>query len=302
MHTLSSIVAGIAWDPEIRGFLTVVVAVAVLMGSIYLLLGTNLGTRLGFLVALAGFFGWMVILGAFWWIKPSATGPQGRVPAWEAEEINTGNLADARLDKARDLDTSNLPDPATLDDASEAEFEEIAAEEESALAGWSLIAASDPSRGEAQAVVDAVLTDGSYPGISASSDYVTLYAFEIGGKPERRSDSVWDRVTNKLTNSLRITSPPHYAIVQVCLTTPESRPEAAQPGEAPPPLECDNATDVISVVMVRDLGQVRMLPAVITIVSAMIFGLLCYMLHVRDRRVEEHRSAPLPAPTTTGGA
>jgi hypothetical protein len=294
--TLSAILAGIAWDPQIRGFLTVVVGVAVLMGSIYLLLGTNLGNRLGFMLALTGFFGWMVILGLFWWVKPSATGPQGRVPAWEAEEINTGDLSQAHLAEAREIDTSQLPDPATLDEATADEFEAIAAEEELSLAGWSLIAASDPSRGEAQAVVDEVLTDGSYPGIDASTDYVTQYAFEIGGKPERQSDGVFDRVANKITNSLRITSPSHYAVVQVCLTTPGSRPEAAQPGEAPPSPECDTGTETISVVLLRDLGQVRLLPALVTLASGLIFGVLCYMLHVRDRRVEEHRSAPLPTP------
>ena len=35
--------AGIAWDPHIRGVLAVLTGVAVLCGSVYLLLGTNLG-------------------------------------------------------------------------------------------------------------------------------------------------------------------------------------------------------------------------------------------------------------------
>jgi hypothetical protein len=298
--SLSTLMAGIAWDPQIRGFLTVVVAVAVLIGSIYLLLGTNLGTRLGFLVALTGFFGWMVILGLFWWVKPSATGPQGRVPAWEVEEINTGDLSQAELEEARDLASgladARLPDPTTLEDATAAEFEEIAAEVDPSLNDWKLIAPSDPSRGEAQAVVDEVLTGGQYPGVDASSDYVTQYAFETGGKPPPESDSIRDRVSNKVTNSLRLTHPPHYAVIQVCLTTPETRPEEAQPGQRPPSPECDTNTDVISVVLVRDLGQVRLLPAMVTIISALFFGLLCYMLHVRDRRVVENRSAPLPTP------
>ena len=37
------LLAGIAWDPQLRGFLAVAVGVVVLMGSVYLLLGTNLG-------------------------------------------------------------------------------------------------------------------------------------------------------------------------------------------------------------------------------------------------------------------
>ena len=41
-----------------------VVGIVVLCGSVYLLLGTNLGARLGFLVAMAGLFGWLTLLGS----------------------------------------------------------------------------------------------------------------------------------------------------------------------------------------------------------------------------------------------
>ena len=49
----------IAWEPELRGILIVIIAVVVLCGSIYMILATNLGARLGFLVALAGLTGWL---------------------------------------------------------------------------------------------------------------------------------------------------------------------------------------------------------------------------------------------------
>jgi hypothetical protein len=294
IHTL----AGIGWQPEIRGLLTVAVGVAVLMGSVYLLLATNLGNRLGFMVALAAFFGWMTILGIFWWIKPSATGPAGDPPRWEVEEVNYGDLGQAILDEAHDLDTSDLPSPDDLRALTPAEFEQVAAEEEPLLNEWKLIPESDTAYGEAKATVDAELTNGNYLGIDASSDYEGTYAFETGGKPERDGDGVLDRVVYKFTDTFaHPTNPTHYAIVQVCPTTLESRPEAAEPGAAPPTLECDESADTISVIMVRDLGQRRTLPALITIISGLLFGLLCYMLHVRDRVVVEHRSAPLPAPT-----
>src|SRR3546814_5128049 len=67
MQTLN-LIAGIAFDPTIRGIRAVGVGVVVLMGSVYLLLATNTGTRLGFLLALTGFFGWMAIMGSIWWI------------------------------------------------------------------------------------------------------------------------------------------------------------------------------------------------------------------------------------------
>ena len=66
------VIAGIGWEPEIRGALTVLVGTAVLMGSVWLILTTNLGNRVGTLNALAGFFGWMAIMGAVWWSMASA--------------------------------------------------------------------------------------------------------------------------------------------------------------------------------------------------------------------------------------
>mgnify|MGYP006286612947 CR=1 FL=1 len=67
MHTVN-VFAGLAFDPGIRGILVVMVGVAVLIGSVYLILSTNLGNRLGLLVALAGLFGWLTILTLVWWI------------------------------------------------------------------------------------------------------------------------------------------------------------------------------------------------------------------------------------------
>ena len=42
--------------------LVVVAGIVLFCGSIYLLLGTNLGARLGFLVAFTGLMGFMVVL------------------------------------------------------------------------------------------------------------------------------------------------------------------------------------------------------------------------------------------------
>ena len=79
--------AGIGWEPEIRGLLTVVVASAVLMGSVWLLLVTNTGVRLGSMIALAGFFGWMFIMALIWWIY--GIGYTGDTPVWEVAEFNS---------------------------------------------------------------------------------------------------------------------------------------------------------------------------------------------------------------------
>ena len=42
-----SALLSITWEPEIRGILTVIIGVVALCGSVYLLLGTNLGVQIG---------------------------------------------------------------------------------------------------------------------------------------------------------------------------------------------------------------------------------------------------------------
>ena len=83
-------VLAFGWNPEIRGILFAHHRLVALCGSVYLLLGTNLGARLGFLVAMAGLFGWMILLGSVWWAY--GIGLQGRPATWEAKEIVVGDL------------------------------------------------------------------------------------------------------------------------------------------------------------------------------------------------------------------
>jgi hypothetical protein len=289
IHTL----AGIAWDPQIRGILAVLVGVVVLGGSIFLLLTTNIGQRLGFMLALTALFGWMTIHGLVWWLYPPGNGPGGRLPAWEIEEVNHGDLGHAALTKAHDLDPAGLPSPADLKEMTPEQVEEVSERDADQLNEWKLLPEGDAARGEAQTTVDAYLAEGNIPGLSTTDTYVYLYAFETGGKPERSGDSVWDRVSNRITNTLRVVHPPHYAIVQLQPAL-EQEEVAGQPPPTPRP---DPNAEVISVVLERDLGQRRLPAALVTLGSGTMFGLLCVMLHKRDQRVAEHRSAPLPATT-----
>lgn len=107
LNALNSLVlAGINWHVTIRGVAVVAVGTAVLMGSIWLILATNIGSRVGTLVALSGFFGWMVIMGIIWWIF--GIGWQGAVPSWHTVDINRGDLSQAAVAKARDLPNKPL--------------------------------------------------------------------------------------------------------------------------------------------------------------------------------------------------
>ena len=61
VHTLASVLAGIAFDPNIRGILVVLVAVVVLIGGPCLILARIMGSRLVVLVCVAELSCWMVV-------------------------------------------------------------------------------------------------------------------------------------------------------------------------------------------------------------------------------------------------
>lgn len=142
-------VLAIGWEPELRGITIVAMAVALLCGSVYLVLSTNLGARLGLLVALAALAGWLMLLGGIWWIY--GIGLRGRDPSWDVKQVVYGEITDATLQKAHDLST------------------------------WTLLPEDDPGRGQVAAAADEVLlneTDGRF----AAGDYVTVAVYDKGGE------------------------------------------------------------------------------------------------------------------------
>ena len=87
----AALVAGLTWEPQIKGALYVAIAVLTLCGSCYLILATNMGARLGFLLAGAGLFGWLFTLGCIWWAY--GRGPVGPDASWKSKGIITGELS-----------------------------------------------------------------------------------------------------------------------------------------------------------------------------------------------------------------
>lgn len=301
MQTLAllsgNVLAGIAFDPTIRGILSVLVGVVVLMGSIYLILATNTGNRLGFLLSLTGFFGWMAIMGIVWWIY--GIGMLGAAPSWQVVEYNANETSEATTPAVRDLDLSVLPqgtdgvDYEKLVDLSEndvAAFDVIENGLEDATGGWKFLPASDPSRGEAEATVSANLPEcATCPfGIDAASDYIVLGGFEVGGKKGLPDNpNRLDRFKNEFAQAVQFKHPKHYAVIQVQKVIEQT----AQPGQAPPLPIADESEPIISVVMIRDIGDKRFPSAVITLASGLMFVLLCWILHERERTLEANLAA-----------
>lgn len=250
----------IEWDPAIRGILSVAVAVAILCGSVYLIVATNAGSRLGFLIAVAGLSGWMAIQGLLWWVY--GQGYVGPSPEWDIVELviseDPGDLSAAQLEEARRLDE------------------------------WDRIPPGDPTRGEAVATASAALTadESRVARFDSEGDFLVLDdgAYEKGGKDP-----------DSLLSELPGPHPEHFAIVQVrqakeqvvfnedqeCREGPET--VCIPFGETPPALEPVRGAPVLSVVMVRDLGSRRLPPALVTVGSLVIFGVACNAMHRRDK-------------------
>lgn len=306
-----AVLASISWSPEIRNILSLTVGVVVLVGSVYLILGTNVGHRLGVLVTLAALFGWLTIMGVVWWIY--GIGMKGEAAHWQVIEINSEPLSDAQTDVVR-----LLPDPDSLPTADEvlADRPDLAEQFEPApgevrkpptlsdlievepglvddpgladqLNGWKLLVPSDPQRGDATATADAALGPDGEKKFDDASQYTILDAYSIGGKEERTDDSMVGRVKHKLLSIWHWRNPPHFAVVQV----QQVIPQVVDPGGAPPPPEADPSKPVISVVMQRDLGDKRFPAFMVTVVFGILFALTCNVLHRRDKAATMARAA-----------
>lgn len=325
MGTFASVLGAIAWDPEIRNILSVAVGVLVLCGSVYLIVATNTGIRSGFLISITGLLGWMATMGIIWWIY--GIGMLGGASHWQVEELNYSgtdyaDLHDATLTEAHsltvlaDLPTAQdlldedpelaqeiLPPELFEEGADEDERDariatitigqiievrpELAEQYEDALDGWQLLPVSDRQRGDASATADAFLGPDGRGLFESSSEYLLRDVFSIGGKPQRSDDSMIGRVAHKLSTMIKFTHPPHYAVVQV---QPVIHQETV-PGEAPPPPVLDEDAPVISVVLVRNLGDKRFPAAMTTLICGALFALCAWVLHRRDSLVAKARAA-----------
>ena len=84
--------AVIHWDPQLRGTFIVLTAVLILPGSVYLLLATNVGAKVGLMLAIAGLSGWLVLLNLLW--LGYGIGYKGVIPGWKVEEVISGDLVE----------------------------------------------------------------------------------------------------------------------------------------------------------------------------------------------------------------
>ena len=257
MDTLQLLATGLTeknlWNPTILGVLVVISAFALFCGSAYLLLATNLGARLGFLVAAACLSGFMVLLSTLWLTTATPlNSPHGRLPGWQVEEALTS------------LDESSIGAVRTI----EADGDVVAATDV-----VNLRPAIDGALVRPAATAEDAGEPSPFARFATATELLTgtgdLRAFETGGGTK---NVLWHH--------------PAYAVVEIC--TAQQEPDVFDQDQ--PTDRCDPLIGTQFVVLQRDLGSMRLTPFVYLLVSGLLFaasllGLHWYELDRRAARV-----------------
>lgn len=252
------------WNPTILGVLVVLSAIGLFCGSVYLLLATNLGARLGFLVSFASLMGFMVLLTTLWWSSGNSgiDPPHGHSPAWKVVEIVT-SPAVSKISVVHDaLTKGTAADPTEL---------------------ANLRPALDAALVRTAPVANVKPVEQPFAKFDASLDYLTDFkgyqTSVIGGGTKRL---FWHNA--------------RYAAVEFCPTAPDT-PVGTSP-------TCDPLQDAGYAILSYNFGSLRepvvfqfWLPSVL-LFGLSLLGLHWYELDARKRK----RAATAPVPVPTPGA
>jgi hypothetical protein len=264
-----SAILAIGWQPELRGILITIIALGTFCGSCYFLLSTNLGARLGFLVALAALAGWMFLMGATWWSY--GKGLLGPDASWSPISGRTVLQTTAAVNQSGALDAPVVvdaaADPTTTANAVDAQFVKD---------GWKKLESSVPSYQQAGAAASVLLEESK---ALANGEFQVVNVFDKGGQ---RSPQLF----NGRVDFIAFFHKPHYAVVEIAPLVKQRD----EPGRAPAKPEIDTTRSHQYVYMIRDLGAKRKPAGFITTGSLAVFLVLCYLLHTRDRRVMANRA------------
>lgn len=254
------------WYPTILGILVVVFATLLFVGSIYLLLGTNVGGRLALLVTFTALSGFMVLLSGLWVTTASPLNTiKGRIPAWEVLEV----VEDPSL--AQTTEVHDIIDAGRKVDEIEAA---------------NVKASVDENLVTVQALPNAAEEiEQKFARFAAVTDYLTLDTYEIGGSQPNPLE-------------FELTHTPLYAVVEFC----EVKQVEVVFGTAPPAPECAASSNQSGfVVLQRDLGSLRVPPTVALGSSILLFVLGLLALHWREKdEAEAKRRAEGTPPSGDG--
>jgi hypothetical protein len=273
MFSLVNLLA-VNWSPAIRGYLIVIISVTVFCGSIYMILGTNLGARLGFLIAATGLAGWMAMMGVVWMVY--GIGLKGKEPTWKFKEIVVGKemLGESKYAVSRD---PAIPDNTTPG---------------LKVNGWTRLADDNGGRGQAIAAADEVIQIEAKALKAGEYDPVAVYDFGGERWPMYTKSKVsfgGRKFGDWNMDYFAFFHKAHYVLVQVQPVVKQ----ATEPGKAPPKVIRNDKVPSYFVLMERDLGNKRRPAFLITLGSSLLFALFALSLHKREEVVTRNR-AELP--------
>lgn len=255
------LLAALTWDPQIRGAAIVFAGIVLLPGSVYLLLATNMGAKMGLVLAVTGLAGWMTIMAAVWLVF--GIGLKGPAPEWKVQEAFSGPVSQSLLPVTEGFPEGKWeelrPGDAELADA-QAKADELLAPGEAPAAG---------EHGGGESKPDPITERFDSP-FSDTSDYVLLDGYKYGGE----------------NYFLTLRHRPHYVLIQVKPALFEEPPAGLKP-------QPDLTADTTTIVMIRDLGHLRLPPFLVMAFSGLVFGVCCWNLHERDKEIMRARATAL---------
>lgn len=258
LNLAHSFVTASIWYPTILGVLVVIAAIVLFIGSIYLLLGTNLGARLGFLVTFTSLMGFLMILSVLWLTTASPLeSPKGRVASWSVIE-NVPDITKAQTEAVRDI--AKKENKASQTDAS------------------NVLAAVDAALVTKQSTPTVTVTpnDNRFAKFDDVTQFMVLQTYTLGGS----NPQFWKGQFNHSTK---------YAVVEYCKTATQTQTF----GLPPLPPECASGADAQRgfVVVKFDYGTLRLPPFVVIVITAILFGLGLLALHWREKDEMERAKA-----------
>jgi len=278
MHAHAAL-AALSWDPQLRGALIVLVGAGILVGSVLLLLYTNLGLNLAVLCVAAGLSGLLLLLNVIWLMAPLGTGPigyKGSNSGWVVQEIVQGDLVAHSATRAV---VGTPGEPVTQFPNGWTQIYQ----------GSGLLASASPSADAAliPPVPTAVAAAAPRfpPPFKTTQDYVLIGAWTKGGHNYLLNLWGYKIFWRVRKHQIFIKHQPHYVVIRV----QESLPSVTLAGAAATLPAADPSKPVYSVVMLRDVGSLRLPPILLGLASLVVFAVSVEKLHSRDKEIARRR-------------
>lgn len=254
------------WYPTILGVLVVVAAAVLFVGSIYLMLGTNMGARLAFLAVFSGLTGFLVVLTSLWMTTASPLNTiKGSIPKWEVLQVVDAPVK-AQVEEVRKIEDQGTTVPA------------IEAANVKAAVDAALVTKVD------NAIEKFTAEDNKFAIFDVVTQYQAVKTWEIGG-------------SRPSFLNFQFRHQPKYAVMEFCGNAPNTQPFGVAPDvpkcAAPGTPEAKNNGYVV---LEYNLGDVRQPPMVCFVSSVILFviSLLMFNWYEKDRK----KAAAAAAATT----